>query len=159
MSVKFRSNLSGFNRSDVLGYIQKLSGEKGRLAKENSQLKSELERANERIKQLEELNAVLTNRAAEAVLERDDAQKREKAAVSDAVKARRTAYDAVADTLSQLETSIKAAGGQLNSLISSVQTAHEEMKSSLNAAENALSETGSICSRTLLIEEGEDEYI
>ncbi len=158
MSVKFRSNLSGFNRNDVLGYIQKLSGEKGRLSKENSQLKSELKRANERIKQLEELNSVLTNRAAEAVLERDDAIKREKAAQDSALEARRTAYSAVSDTLAELETALKNAGEQLNRFVSSAVEAQRDMNTALTAAESAVSRADGIC-RSALTEEGKDENI
>lgn len=158
MSVKFRSNLSGFNRNDVLGYIQKLSGEKGRLSKENSQLKSELNRANERIKQLEELNSVLTNRAAEAVLERDDAIKREKAAQDGALKARQTAYDAVSDTLKDLETALKNAAGQLKRFISSAEEAQRDMNTALTAAESAVMRADGIC-RSSLTEEGKDENV
>ena len=159
MSVKFRSNISGFNRSDVLGYIQKLAGEKGRLSKENSQLKEELSRANDRIKQLEVLNSVLTKRAADAVLERDDAQKREKEAKDGADASCNAAYETVAQTLAKLDDTIKMADWQLNMLISSSEDAHREMRSALSAADNAIKNADNECRRTLNIQEHEHEDI
>ncbi len=132
--TKFKNKIfGGFNRDDVVNYIEKLADERNRLQVENSKLR-------ERIALMEaeaENNALAARTAienAEALLE---SARREKAAV---VSETSKTLDGLLEKFDSVKAALTASAENLESGIAAINTAVSTISDSIDSAETHFSE-------------------